>query len=137
MQREHQFRPGDRVLVEAEVRKAHPGVGIAVAVAGIGGAVCVSMAPFAAIHPLPTPAQKLRDAAEVLEKNGWHDAPGYILRRIREKADELEAAAAPKPPSLREAVRAYFALGSVSQEKYEAAKRDVLAALAAEPGESA
>jgi len=94
------FRPGDRVLVEAVVES----------VTKDGGAYLLPGASRNLfyldqdnLHPLPTPAQKLRDAAEVLVAMGWENKPGYVPRRLLDMASHLEAAAAPRP-TLRDLV---------------------------------
>lgn len=103
-----QFKPGDRVLVEAVVRDAGP-LGVALDVDVVDRAVGRLMSPCASVHPLPTPAAHLRAAADVLVATGWSDAAGHIPARLRERADEIEAASAPKPePTLREAVEHFL-----------------------------
>lgn len=107
---QQQFRPGDRVMVEAQVRKPHRDDGIAVAVTGVDDAVVIAMAPHAAVRPFPTDAQHIRDAIDVLARRcGWRNEPGYILSRLSAMAEALEASSAPKPPTLREAAKAYVA----------------------------
>lgn len=100
-----QFKPGDRVLVEAVVESANDEVSW-VDIAGHA----VACLPISAIRHLPTDAQKLRDAAEVCRQtrefryDDWgRICPSYIAVRLEDIAKHLEAATAPKPPTLREA----------------------------------
>ncbi len=86
---------------------------------------------FKDIVPTPVPRQPwdvLREAAPILKDGGW-DA-GMVLRR----ADILEAAAAPKPLTLREAARAYFDAyrDDITVAEFNEAKDTLRAALALE-----
>lgn len=109
-----------------DAKEWRPSVGERVAIYGVvKGKSCTNLfrvaidngfletQPFyiAELSPLPAPPsprpawEVLRDAAEVLDKQS---AQCSVAWAIRQEASRLEAAAAPKPPTLAEAVRAYF-----------------------------
>jgi len=109
------FAPGDRVLVEAVVAAVDnfdhlPESRFILKVAN--GDVVTSLADK--MHPLPTRASKLRAAAEVIF-SGAYDVLFPELNNTKPMiemtsglialAEALEASAAPKAPTLREAVK--------------------------------
>lgn len=111
---QHQFRPGERVRINmsngSPMKPGDEGV-----IESCGDAFCMVRAvvktdpdiewmftPDMLSLLAPTPAQKLRDAAEVLKDIG-QDTWAACLRA---EARRLESAAAPKPPTLREAAEA-------------------------------
>jgi len=102
-----QFRPGDRVQCVGTVRRDGGDGWFSVVLDGEDASTSL---PGSALRSLPTPATKLRDAAEVLVRDcGWSDEEGHILYRLYRMADQLDAQAATPPPTLAEALDAYLA----------------------------
>lgn len=140
------WRPnvGERVMVVATVRELGFSSDRPITVALEGNSrVRVWLSELA---PLPTPRQPwdvLREAAEILVKKGHWSPNNYFLNALGGLADALEAAAAPKPPTLREALEACLAELHASHAQYgckenarehSAAIRAAEAALAREEG---
>jgi hypothetical protein len=127
-----EWRPkvGERVAIYGTVTEAECNSAMVAIDDGILKDQCFTIEEM---HPLPAAAEPrapwevLHDAAEIAADNSL-EMTGEALRDL---AKRLEAAAAPKPPTLAEAVRAYLkAADDGPFSDFEPARSAMVAALA-------
>jgi hypothetical protein len=123
-------RVGERVAIYGTVLNDDKSDTMPFQVATVPGGKDYGWYRLEELHPLPAAAEPrapwevLREAADVWEKSVTRGDGFAVAGVLRQKATNLEAAAAPKPPpSLAEAVRAYrdaIRAGGHTQEAYTA-----------------